>query len=192
MEFDKPRLHRLPTVECEGLVLRAFEDSDARAMTAATYESLATVGRWMDWCQPGFSEATALAWFSMCRESLASGNAHEFGIFSAKGELLGGAGLNAINHEHRFCNLGYWVKQSAQRQGIALRTMQTLLPYAFQTLGMQRVEIVVATGNTASESVARKYGATRECMARNRLQLHGKAVAATVFSVVPDTGKIAG
>lgn len=176
----------MPIIEFENLILRPFEDRDAPAMTAAALESVETVGRWMPWCQSSFSEQTALAWFARCRESLANGSAHEFGIFSTTGELLGGAGLNAINHDHRFCNLGYWVRQSAQRHGIALCTVRALAPYAFQSLGMQRVEIVVAVGNVASENVARKYGAMLECVARNRLYLHGHAVAASVFSMVPD------
>ena len=46
-------------------------------------------------------------------------------------------------------------------------------------------EIVVAVGNHASEGVARRAGAQWECVARNRLQLHGAAVPASVFSLVP-------
>ncbi|MNG35492.1 hypothetical protein D3C84_1222450 [compost metagenome] len=50
---------------------------------------------------------------------------------------------------------------------------------------MQRVEIVIAEGNTASEELARKVGAQFEGKARNRLQLHGRPVSASMFSLVP-------
>jgi RimJ/RimL family protein N-acetyltransferase len=60
-----------------------------------------------------------------------------------------------------------------------------MVPYAFNTLGMQPIEIVIAAGNTASEAVARKYGAQFECNARNRLQLRGIPVSAAIFSVIP-------
>ncbi len=170
----------------KGLVLRAFEDSDAPEYVIAARESVDTVGKWMSWCSASFSQQDAIDWFQLCRSELASGSAYELGVFSqASGELLGGAGLNAINPENLFCNLGYWVRQSAQRQGVALRTVQALAPYAFAALGMQRVEIVVAVGNMPSEAVARKCGAQWEGVARNRLQLHGTAVAAAVFSIVP-------
>ena len=168
----------------EGLVLREFHDEDAPEFVRAAHESLSTVGRWMSWCTPSFSEQDALTWFQQCRLSLASESAHEFGVFSQdSGTLLGGAGLNSINHQNLFCNLGYWVRKSAQRQGVALRTVQALAPYAFDVLGMQRVEIVVAQGNTASEGVARKYGAEFECFAKKRLQVHGVAVTASIFSI---------
>ncbi|WP_349307057.1 GNAT family protein [Comamonas sp. 17RB] len=68
---------------------------------------------------------------------------------------------------------------------MASRTVHALLPYAFDTLNMQRVEIVVAQGNLPSEAVARRCGAEFECIAKNRLQLHGKAVAASVFAITP-------
>jgi|SRR5450830_122273 len=170
----------------EGLVFRAFSDSDAENFSAAARESVDSVGQWMSWCNLTFSKQDALNWFQLCRVALVAGSAHEFGIFSEEtDEFLGGAGLNSINHEHLFCNLGYWVRQSAQRRGVALRSVRALAPYAFKTLGMQRVEIVTASGNIPSEGVAYKSGAQFECVARNRLQLQGAAVSASVFSILP-------
>jgi RimJ/RimL family protein N-acetyltransferase len=170
----------------QGLVLRAFCDDDAQEFAHAARESIYTVGRWMSWCTPAFAERDALNWFEECRSSLAAQNAYEFGVFAQEtGRLLGGAGLNTINHQNLLCNLDYWVRESAQGQGVARRTVQALLPYAFDTLNMQRVEIVVAQGNLPSEAVARRCGAEFECVAKNRLQLHGKAVAASVFSITP-------
>lgn len=176
----------MPPIFFQGLVLREFRDSDAEEFAKAARESVNTVGRWMSWCNASFSTQDALSWFQQCRVDLASERVYEFGIFSQEsGGFLGGAGLNSINHQNLFCNLGYWVRESAQRNGVAFRAVQALMDYAFQTLGMQRVEIVIASGNTASEAVARKCGAQLECIARNRLQLHGIPVPASVFSVIP-------
>jgi len=121
----------------------------------------------MSWCTPAFAERNALNWFAQCRSSLAAQSAYEFGVFAPEtGRLLGGAGLNTINHQNLLCNLGYWVRESAQGQGVASRTVHALLPYAFDTLNMQRVEIVVAQGNLPSEAVARRCGAEFECIAK--------------------------
>ena len=169
-----------------GLVFREFADADAKAFTAAALESVATVGRWMPWCTADYSETLALAWFAACRTAREAGSALEYGIFCQdSGDFLGGAGLNEIRPQHKFCNLGYWIRQSRQRQGIASRCIQALSAHAFAQLGLQRVEIVVAVGNHASEGVALKAGALREGVARNRLHIHGKSVAAHMFSLVP-------
>jgi len=165
-------------------VLRPFISTDAPSFTAAVRESVATVGRWLDWCHADFNEDDALQWFAACDSSREAGDGYEFGIFRDE-VLIGGAGLNHFNARHGFCNLGYWVRASAQRQGAASAAVATLLPHAFDDLKQTRVEIVVAEGNTASMAVARKVGAVHECLARHRLRLHGEPVDAHVFSLVP-------
>ena len=60
-----------------------------------------------------------------------------------------------------------------------------LAHFGFETLALNRIEIVVAVGNLASERVAQKSGALLECVARNRLLIHGVPVPASVFSLVP-------
>lgn len=181
----------MQAIHFEDLIFRQFEDGDAPLFAAAVRESVATVGRWMSWCHEAFSEQDALDWFQTFRSGLASGSAHEFGVFSQDtSALLGGCGLNSISQQHLYGNLGYWVRQSAQRQGVALKCVHALTRYAFDVLGLQRLEIVVAEGNIPSEGVARQSGAQFECIARNRLHLHGTSVAALVFSLIPEQSNV--
>lgn len=169
----------------EGLFLRPFDDHDAPAFAQAARESYASVGRWMPWCHRSYSDQEALAWFATCRASRVEQSAFEFGIFSADdGALLGGAGLNQFNQQHAFCNLGYWVRQSRQREAIATRCVNALAHYGFSSLNLHRIEIVVALGNVPSERTALRSGALFECVARNRLVISDVPVAASVFSLV--------
>ncbi len=140
----------------------------------------------MPWCHASYTEQNALDWFATCNEALSNETAFEFGVFSeSDGELLGGAGLNQINARHRYCNLGYWVRQSKQQQGFASKSVLMLAHFGFETLALNRIEMVVAVGNLASERVAQRSGALLECVARNRLLIHGVPVPASVFSLVP-------
>jgi RimJ/RimL family protein N-acetyltransferase len=167
-------------------VLRPLVPADAPAMAAAVRESMASLGPWMQWAHASYDDADALAWIAFCDAARADGSAHEFGIFRADGQhYVGAAGLNQFNHLHAFCNLGYWVRASTQGQGAALAAIRALSRFAFERLGQSRVEIVVADGNLPSLGVARKAGAVHECLARNRLSLHGHPVAAHVLSLVP-------
>ncbi|KQQ36331.1 acetyltransferase [Duganella sp. Leaf126] len=175
-----------PALPYAGLLLRPFADADADAFTAAVVESVVSVSPWMPWCVSDYSAADALEWFAACRAGQAAGTACEYGIFCERsGDFLGGAGLNDIRAQHRFCNLGYWVRQSRQRQGVATCCVQALSAHAFGALGLQRVEIVVAVGNTASMAVATKCGARDERIARNRLCIGDTAVDAHVFALIP-------
>lgn len=176
------------TVTAAGLLLRPFVDADADDFAAAVRESVASVSPWMAWCVDDYTAADALDWFAMCRAGHAAGTAVEFGIFDEQsGRFLGGAGLNDIRPVHRFCNLGYWVRQSAQGQGVASRCVPALAAYGFDALGLHRVEIVVAVGNAASMAVAVKSGALHERVARNRLCINDQPADAHVFSLVPQS-----
>jgi RimJ/RimL family protein N-acetyltransferase len=137
----------------------------------------------MSWAKPDFSSYDAACWIAHCQKARAEGTAHEFGVFAADERFVGVGGLNQISQLNKFCNLGYWIRQSQQRGGAATATVLALRDLAFGALGLERVEIVVAEGNLASAGVARKAGASYECLAKNRLQLHGKPVAAHMFSM---------
>ena len=176
----------MPHLRESSYLLRLFVDDDAPSFVDAVLKSQATVGRWMPWAHSAYAESDALAWFERTSRARQDGSAHEFGIFLASTEkLVGGAGLNQPNKVHNFCNLGYWVAQSAQRRGAASAAVRALAQYAFTTLGFTRVEIVVASDNTASAGVALKVGAKFECRARNRLVVFGKPTEACVYSLVP-------
>jgi RimJ/RimL family protein N-acetyltransferase len=171
----------------EGVCLRPFVPADANGFACAARESASSVGRWMSWCHADFSVGEARAWFAICAAELAAGSAVELGIFAADGrEVLGGIGLNHLIVEHKLCNLGYWVRASRQREGVATRAVRTMAGFGFAELGLMRIEIVVAEGNVSSAGVARKAGALYEGLARNRVVVGGVSVPAWMFSLVPD------
>jgi RimJ/RimL family protein N-acetyltransferase len=61
-----------------------------------------------------------------------------------------------------------------------------LAKFGFEELQLERIEIVAAVGNKASERVAEKAGAVREGIARRRLRVHGVQHDAICFSLIPE------
>jgi len=170
----------------DGLCIRPYGVDDIAEFVTAVRESVATVGAWMPWCVGDYSPADAKAWFDQCSANLGASHAYDVGIFSSDGRTLyGGIAINQINREHNFGNIGYWVRQSRQRQGIALRAVRVIAAFGFNFLKLSRLEIVAPDDNLASRGVAEKAGATFECVARNRLVLKGRPVAAAVYSLTP-------
>lgn len=170
----------------DGICLRPFEARDVPAFVEAARESQTTVGRWMHWCHINYSKADAESWFARTFKNQKDSVAYELGIFTPDSQdFLGGIGLNQLNREHNFCNLGFWVREPRQRQGIATRAACALAEFGFRELKLTRIEIVMAEANIPSRRVAEKTGATFECVARNRLVINGSPHAATVYSLVP-------
>jgi ribosomal-protein-serine acetyltransferase len=129
----------------------------------------------------------AESWIATCQNQWERQSDFEFGILDAvQGTLLGGVGLNQINRQHHFGNLGYWVRSSASGAGIASRAARLVARFGLTTVGVRRIEVVAATGNLASQRVADKVGATFEGVLRNRLLVRGQHLPARLYSLVPE------
>jgi RimJ/RimL family protein N-acetyltransferase len=169
-----------------GLCLRPLRHSDADAFAAAALESQATVGQWLPWCHAGYSLEEARQWLQACERNLEAGTAYSMGIFPEDGELLlGGIGINQINREHNFAQVGYWIRQSQQGRGIAPRALGMIAGFGFNVLGLTRLEIMVQDGNHGSRRVAEKAGATFDGLLKNRLMVRGTPCADAMYSLTP-------
>jgi RimJ/RimL family protein N-acetyltransferase len=58
--------------------------------------------------------------------------------------------------------------------------------FGFAELGLQRIEILAAIPNIASQRVAEKAGAVREGVLRKRLLIRGVSQDAVMFSLVAE------
>jgi ribosomal-protein-serine acetyltransferase len=177
----------VPAIELasERLAMRPYRAEDAHLLYAAAIESRETVGRWMPWCHERYADSDSANWVERCAASWQSGDAYSFAMFDRSGQFVGGTGINHINRVHSLANLGYWIRQSRQREGCAVDAVNLTAAFAFETLGLMRIEIVAAADNAGSRRVAEKAGALFECLARNRLLIRGKPVTAAVYSLIP-------
>lgn len=162
--------------------IRPYRVDDAPLVWEAVRESLAELQPWMPWCHPGYSIDESRGWLETQVRAFEQGSTFEFAIVSADEEYLGGCGLNQIDTVNHRANLGYWVRTSATRRGVACQAVCAIRDWAFQHTGLLRLEVVVAVANAGSQAVAVKTGATREGVLKNRLLLNGAVHDATMFS----------
>ncbi len=120
-------------------------------------------------------------------ELWANDNAYMFFILDVStDQVVGLAFLNHVIRQYQMANLGYQVRASRMREGIATKAAKLVAEYGFEKLGFQRIELVVRKDNAPSLKVAEKLGAVREGLLRNRLQLHGIAYDAYMYSIIPN------
>ena len=81
--------------------------------------------------------------------------------------------------------MGYWVRTSCHGQGIAGRAAKLVARFAFEHLGLIRVEIVIAVDNQASLRVAEKIGAHDEGILLNRMVVGKSIYDAHMYSLIP-------
>jgi RimJ/RimL family protein N-acetyltransferase len=168
----------------EEIRLRPFRLDDAIPLYCAVRESLNELNPWMSWATDGYSERTAREYITIARARWEEHTFYAFAVLRGK-ELVGVCTLSSIHSIYRFCNLGYWVRTSCHGQGIAGRAARLVARFAFEHLGLIRVEIVIAVGNQASIRVAEKMGAHREGNLLNRIVVGQSIYDAHMYSIVP-------
>lgn len=98
---------------------------------------------------------------------LAAGSAMMLGIFPAgAGPLLGAISLSNLDLEEGCGELGCWVVREARGQGVAADASALLCAWAFEELGLHRIQAVVDPANAAAEHVLRGLGFTVEGILR--------------------------
>lgn len=171
----------------DGIVtLRPFQFGDESALYQAVRESIPEIEPWMAWANDKYTLDTALNFVSLTRAHWSEGTLYGFAITDAKTqEIVGGCSLSHIHPVYHFCNLGYWVRTSRHGEGIAGRAAKLTARFAFERVGLIRVEIVIAVGNERSKRVAEKIGAHYEGVSLNRMIVGTQIHDAHMFSLLP-------
>lgn len=176
----------LPQLTDGRILLRPHRREDCEALHTAVTESVQEAAPWLQWCHPGYSRAEAEVFIRLVGEAWAQRTRYPFAIIAAKdGAFLGGIEINQIVKANRLANVGYWIRTSCTRQGIASAALRLAAQYAFGALGLTRLEIVCLPTNLLSRRVAEKAGARFEALARNRIVMHGIPRDAVVYGLLP-------
>ena len=166
--------------------IRPYTVADAEEVWKAAQESSAELLPWMPWYHVGYHLRETRSWLEMQANAFRIGTEYAFAIESPEGRYLGGCGLSQIDAVNHRANLGYWVRTSATRRGVARTAVRHLAAWAFSHTDLVRLEIVAATANIASQRVAERSGARREGILARRLCVRGQFQDAVMFSLIKE------
>jgi ribosomal-protein-serine acetyltransferase len=169
------------------LILRSLEAALAPFLwEAATASCSPAFTSFAPWCHPAYSLGDSEQFIAQSEADWKQGAAFQFAIMdAATEEFCGGIGLNQPNRAHGFYNIGYWVRPTRQRQGIAAAATQQLARAAFSDLpSLQRLELLTLPDNIASQRTAQAAGARLEGLLRQRLRVGSVSYDALLFSLV--------
>jgi RimJ/RimL family protein N-acetyltransferase len=94
-------------------------------------------------------------------------------LVCADGEPVGTVGVNGLDGPET-PELGYWIAPDHHRQGYATAAAKLLTGYAFDQLGLHRVEARVFEFNDASQTVLERVGFTHEGTSREAAFVDGE------------------
>lgn len=168
----------------EKLILRNLRPRFTDEVFAAARESRGgEFTRWMPWCHENYELAETELFIEICEQNRELGKEFNFAIFEkAEGEFAGLVSLNQLDAAQKSFNLGYWIRTSKMKRGLAAEAARLLAATAFRDLDLVRIEILAAVENIASRKTAEKAGAKFEGIARRKLNIGGRTHDAAVFS----------
>jgi RimJ/RimL family protein N-acetyltransferase len=101
----------------------------------------------------------------------------------ATGSVLGGCGLDQINWVNQTANLGYWVRTSRTRQGVATAASKLLVRFGFEHLQLKRIDVVTSIDNIPSARVAEKLNPSKKKRVKNSSPTKEDVSDTIVFSI---------
>ena len=82
-------------------------------------------------------------------------------------DFAGLIGLKDPDYDNKKAEIGYWLAYAFQHQGIITQSAKRLIQYAFDDLGLNRIQLKAATENIKSQNVAKRLGFTLEGIERD-------------------------
>ncbi|MGZ4677472.1 MAG: GNAT family N-acetyltransferase [Acidimicrobiia bacterium] len=102
-------------------------------------------------------------------------NAYGFGLFlGVDDRFIGEVSLGTVHRgPFQAASIGYWVDRRQAGNGYVPEGVALIVEYAFETLGLHRLEAAIVPRNAASRRVATKLGLREEGIAARYLQING-------------------
>ncbi len=148
--------------------LRAWRDSDLASLVEACQDR--EIVRWTR-VPAAYGEAEARAYLRQRYDAAFAGLTAPFAVVHTHGhQLLGSISLMRFSWEHGRGEVGYWLAAAGRGHGHATRAVRLICAWGFTALRLERIDLMAATGNPASQNVAQRAGFTREAVLRSYMR----------------------
>jgi RimJ/RimL family protein N-acetyltransferase len=161
--------------------LRPWRDSDLGEAVEICQD--AEIVRWTRVPSP-YREEDGRQFLEQAQRSFEEGTAYAFAVVeSPDGALIGSISVTIV--AGGVGEVGYFVRAGLRRKGIGKRAVRLISRWAFEDLGLARLQITVLSGNTASQRLAESSGYLREGVLRSWVEIKGTRVDSVMHSLLP-------
>ncbi|WP_242773255.1 GNAT family N-acetyltransferase [Sphingopyxis sp. YF1] len=100
------------------------------------------------------------------------------------GELIGVVALYSIDRDHGQAEISFWIGSKHEGKGLMREAAEALINYAFDVIGMNRLEAYHMIRNTASERLLDRLGFRAEGYLRERVRKWGMLEDVKLWSLL--------
>ena len=153
-------INRVPVIETQRLVLRAFTAADAHAVQRLAGDP-AVAATTLVIPHP-YTDGLAERWIATHATQARKGGIFVFAIcLRATAELIGSIGVH-VNKRDNNASIGYWIGKPYWNLGYCTEAATAVVGFGFNTLGLNKMHAFIASINPASGRVLEKLGMVHE------------------------------
>lgn len=179
----------LDAVRGETLILRPPAVADYTAWAELRALSRSHLTRWEPaWARDDLSRQMYRRRLRAYAKDVRDDMGYSFFICDATSEaLVGGITLSNVRRgSSQTASVGYWIGKPYAGQGRMKEAVKTVLPFAFRSLRLHRIEAACMPSNEASIRVLAQSGFAREGLARSYLKINGRWEDHLLFAKLND------
>jgi ribosomal-protein-alanine N-acetyltransferase len=150
-----------PTLSGSGLILRPFEVADANFLVSGYSQPSI-----QQWHVATLTDLEAVEWIGSRVGHWRHETRADWAVTTGA-EMVGRIGLKSIDLEEGVAEVSYWILAEHRLNGYATTAVAVLSNWAFDDLGLHRVELTHSTQNIASCRVAERSGYQLEGIKRD-------------------------
>ncbi len=174
------------------LVLRPFRRRDINSIHEAVMASMDDLQRWLPWASQDYSRAVSQHFIRDSVAAWSEGRAFDFTI-RRKDEPdrhLGNVSIWHTSKQNAVGEIGYWVRSDETGNGICTEAVAHLVRIGFEDLGLHRITLRIAVGNSPSERIAEKLGFLQEGTLRDDVKIGTRWVDHTIWGLLSNEWKV--
>jgi RimJ/RimL family protein N-acetyltransferase len=171
-----------PILRTERLVLRPFTLNDASEVQRLAGDR--EIARETTEIPHPYEDGVAERWISTHAERFVNGEGVTLAVtLRSDGRLLGAISLE-INRDGTWAEMGYWIGKPYWGQGYCTEAAREMLRYAFEAIGLHRVQARHFPRNPASGRVMQKIGMTCEGRQRQHVKKWGEYLDLEIYGIL--------
>jgi ribosomal-protein-serine acetyltransferase len=138
---------------------------------------------WLPWVDNMRSIENFKNYVLKCKKESERGT--DFGYVVIHNNVVAGRiGIHNIDQQNKIASIGYWLAEDFAGKGIITKSCKAVIDYAFDELGLNRIEIKCGTGNFKSKAVPMRLHFKEEGIVRQGEFVNNKFIDLFVFSML--------
>jgi ribosomal-protein-serine acetyltransferase len=165
--------------------LEQIEPKHAQQLFELASENRVYLRKWLSWVDFMQDEAFMHRFVEGVQKRHEAGN--EWGFVILKNdEMIGRITVHKIDNQHKIGEIGYWIAEREQGQGIVNQCCIEMIKFSFGKLNLNRIEIKCGAGNQESQRIPERLNFSFEGILRQAELLNSVFIDLKLYALLKE------